>query len=194
MVDQPGPPGAPRIQQKLESAYRELLEALWFAHQVFKKDGRDGVRVACHAVARFIWVRHENPELAALRQALLDFDRGVMPELLSRDPASKERSRSSQREHVRCLASPCLEVLVELGEPLEQAAAHVARRVSRWAGLGRLTVTARTVQNWREAHRASEQTARRHFESIRDYILSLSNPRAEVERLLSEGPPDVPES
>ncbi len=141
MVDQPGPPGAPPNQQDLDSAYRELLEALWFAHQVFKKNGREGVRVACHAVARLIWVRHENPELAApllaLRQALIDFDRGVTPELLSRDPASKERSRSSQKEHVRCLASACLDVLVELGSPLEEAAAHVARRVGQWPGLGR---------------------------------------------------------
>src|SRR5947208_8002774 len=108
VVDQPGPPGAPPNQQELEVAYRELLEALWFAHQVFKKNGREGVRVACHAVARFLWVRHENPELAApflaFRQALFDFDRGVTPELLSRDPASKERSRSSQKENVRCLA------------------------------------------------------------------------------------------
>ena len=83
---------------------------------------------------------------------------------------------------------------MELGDPLEQAATHVARRVGQWPGLGSQTVAARTVQNWREAHRASEQAARRQFESVREHLLSLPNPRAEVERLLSEGPPDVPES
>jgi hypothetical protein len=49
------------------------------------------------AVARFIAVRHENPELAApflaLHAALEDVERGVQPELFSHDPTLRKRSR-----------------------------------------------------------------------------------------------------
>jgi hypothetical protein len=114
-----GPPrGAPPFKS-LFSAYRELLEGLWYAHKEFteKRDaGHEEVRIACQAVARFIAVRHENPELAApflaMRQALTDLDNGKETEILSSNPNDMKRSRSGQKGHLKAVASACLELLV----------------------------------------------------------------------------------
>ena len=53
----------------------------------------------------------------------------------------------------RRLASVCLEVLVEMDEPLETAAVYVARHVNKWPGIGPQEVTGNTIQNWRERER-----------------------------------------
>ena len=198
MVDE-GPRGAPPYQN-LEAANAELLTGLWYALHLFKTEddaGREGVRTACHAVARFIAVRHENPELAApflaMRQALIDRDRGVESELLSRTGA-KERSRSGQRVHLHRLASVCLEVLVEVNESLENAAAYVARHVNKWPGIGPQELTGNTIQNWRERERREFGPERAKFDALRSELLQRENPKAEVDRLLSGGPPGIPES
>jgi hypothetical protein len=198
VVDE-GPRGAPPYQN-LETAYAELLTGLWYALHLFKTEndaGREGVRTACHAVARFIAVRHENPELAApflaIRQALIDLDSGVESELLSRRGA-KERSRSGQRVHLHRLASVCLEVLVEMNEPLEIAANYVARNVNRWPGIGPQEVTGNTIQNWRERERREFGPERAKFDVLRAELLQLDNPKGEVDRLLRGGPPGIPES
>jgi len=71
--DPNGPAGAPPWQS-LRSANRELLETLYYAFTEFKNKGdggREGVRLACQAAARFIGVRHENPELAVPFLAIL---------------------------------------------------------------------------------------------------------------------------
>jgi hypothetical protein len=133
------PPGAPPFKGRI-AAERELMEALWYASKTFREEGDgglEGCKIACRAVARFVAVRHHNPELAApliaLRAALQDVERGVTPELFSTDPVLRKRSRSSQRKHLQMLASVALEVLMLLGDAQEQAAAEVARafRVGR---------------------------------------------------------------
>jgi hypothetical protein len=191
------PPGAP-AKHDLEQASTELLTGLWYAFHLFKTKGdagREGVRTACHAVARFIAVRHENPELAvpflALRQALIDWEKGIKTELLSTDPP-EERSRSSLKAHLKRMASACLEVLVVRKENLEIAATKVARHVAKWPGIGEQKVTAKTIQNWRDRERAKSGTERAAFDAIVRYIGGLENPIADVERLLKEGPPDAP--
>src|SRR3954464_3071726 len=112
------PAGAPPWKSRT-AAYRQLLESLWYASETFRGEGDgglEGAKLACHAVGHFIAVRHENPELAApfsaLHAALLDIERGVEPELFSRDPSLKRRSRSSQRRHLRVLATAAVDVLM----------------------------------------------------------------------------------
>jgi hypothetical protein len=117
------PAGAPQFKSRA-SAERELLRSLWYAAEVFLEEGDGGIegcKIACQAVARFIGVRHQNPELAApflaLRAALEDVERGVRPDLFSMDPGLRKRSRSSQRKHLQMLASVALDVLMLLGDP-----------------------------------------------------------------------------
>jgi hypothetical protein len=195
--EQSHPAGAPP-QQNLETAYTEFLTALWYAFELFKTKGdggREGVCTACQAAARFIAVRHENPELAApflvLRQALIDWENGIQTELLPTASAAK-RSRSGLKAHLKRMASACLEVLVDQNEPLETAAAKVARHVDKWPGIGSQKVTANTIQNWRDRERAKAPDDKAHFVAICHHILGLKNPIAEIERLLREGPPDAP--
>jgi hypothetical protein len=79
--------------------------------------GLEGAKLACRAVARFIAVRHENPELAApflaIMQSFTDLERGLEPPLFSTKPRPRERERSSQRKHLQMLAAVALEVLAE---------------------------------------------------------------------------------
>src|SRR5687768_15509045 len=77
------PAGAPPFKGRI-AAERELMESLWHASETFREEGDgglEGCKIACRAVARFIAVRHQNPELAApllaLHAALQDVERGV---------------------------------------------------------------------------------------------------------------------
>jgi hypothetical protein len=200
LPDKPkAPPGAPGWKS-LRSAYTEFLRSLYYAHVRFKNEGdsgREGARLACHAAARFIAVRHENPELSApflaIHQALADFDQGVQAELLATEPM--KRSRSRQKAHLKRMASACLEVLVKKGVPLKVAGRQVATRVAKWPNIGEQKISATTIENWREAERRrSPGAARSHFDQLCEYILSLKDPVKEAERLLLEGPPDAPKS
>jgi hypothetical protein len=194
----PEPPGgAPPFKSRV-SAYKELLQALNYAYLQFKEKGdggREGVRLACQAVARFIAVRHEDPQLAApllaMRQALIDHDRGIESELFAKPT---KRSRSGLKAHLKCCASVCLEVLVERGEPLGIAAAKVARHVAKWPSIGEQKISATTVQNWREAERRHSGAEREDFDNLRKHILSQADPVAVVKRFLDDGPPDAPRS
>jgi len=196
-VSDQAPRGAPPYQE-LGDAYHELLQALWYAHQVFASKGdagREGVRIACQAVVRFIAVRHENPELAApllaVRQALQDWENGIETELLAKNPQEMERSRSGQKRHLKAMASACLEVLGDhMG--LAAAARHVAKHVGAWSGIGAQAVTCTTVQNWRTEERAVPASANSPFWLMVADWRSRENPRAEVERLLRDGPPGIP--
>lgn len=150
-----GPRGAPP-KKDLPDAYRELLEALFYANKVFdeKEDcGREGIVIACHAVVRFIAVNHENPllvaPLLAMRAALLDLQNGIANPIIDPSSGDGRRSRSSLKKHAISLAAVCLEALVELGDPVEEAASRVARHAGEWRGMGDQPVTANTVKNWR---------------------------------------------
>jgi hypothetical protein len=84
------PAGAPEFKAH-RAAYRELLQALWYAYDKFENEGDgglEGAKLACRAVARFIGVRHENPSLAApflmIMQSFNDLERGLEPPLLLR--------------------------------------------------------------------------------------------------------------
>jgi hypothetical protein len=198
-INDPKPPAGAPPWQSLRSAYKELLEGLYYAFTQFKNEGdsgREGVRLACHAVARFIAVRHENPELAvpllALHQALVDRDRGVQTELLATEPM--QRSRSNLKAHLKRMASACLEILVKKAVPLEVAAKQVARGVAKWPNIGEQQITAKTIRNWREMERSRSGPLRNHFDKLCSHILSLDDPKAEIERLLRDGPPDAPKS
>ena len=132
------PAGAPPLKGRI-AAERELMESLWYASEAFREEGDgglEGCKIACRAVARFIAVRHRNPELAAplltLHSALEDVERGVTPELFSTNPAVRRRSRSSQRKHLQMLASLALDVLMHLRNSQDQAAAEL--RAPCWIG------------------------------------------------------------
>jgi hypothetical protein len=167
------PAGAPPFQE-LESAYNELLAGLWYASEPFVNEGDgglEGCKIACQAVARFVAVRHQNPELAApllaLRAGLQDVERGVTPELFSTEPTLRKRSRSSQRKHLQMLASVALDVLMLLGDAQELAAAKVARAAGKWPGFEPSAVTPVTVKNWRNQILAQSPAERAHFDQLR---------------------------
>jgi hypothetical protein len=171
------------------------MESLWYASEAFRDEGDGGIegaKIACKAVARFIAVRHQNPELAApflaLRAALEDVERGVQPELFSHDPSLKKRSRSSQRKHLQMLASVALDVLMHLRDSQDQAAARVARAVLDWPGFAPGHVTPTTIRHWRDQILAQSRNERTQFDKLRQFILAQPNPRLEIEKLLRDPP------
>jgi len=195
-----GPRGAPP-KLELPDAYRQLLENLYYANEVFKNkgdSGREGIAIACRAVTQFIMVRHENPELAAplmaLRSALIDAEKGIKSPILYPEAGDGSRSRSSVKKHLIAVASVCLEVLVENGDKLDEAASIVARRVANWPGLGDQNVNGRTIRNWREQQRALSADERKGFDRMKSDLLSHPDTRREVENLLKNGPPGIPKS
>jgi hypothetical protein len=188
------PAGAPPFKGRI-AAERELLEALWYASQTFREEGDgglEGCKIACRGVARFLAVRHRNPELAApflaLHAALQDVDRGVPPELFSTDPTLRKRSRSSHRKHLQMLASVALDVLMLLGDIQDHAAREVARAVQRWPSMEPSSVTPLTIKNWRNQILAQSPAERAHFDQLRAYLVARPDPRDEVAKLLAEPP------
>jgi hypothetical protein len=195
-----GPRGAPP-KKDLPDASRELLEALFYANHVFeeKEDcGREGIVIACRAVTHFIAVNHEHPLLAApllaMKAALLDLQNGVTNPIIDPSSAGGQRSRSSLRKHAITLAGACLEALVELGDPLGEAASRVARYAARWRGMGAEPVTANTVKNWRNQLRALPSQERKAFDLMRKDLLTCGDTRAEIEAFLHNGPSGIPKT
>jgi hypothetical protein len=195
-----GPAGAPP-KKSLPDAYQELLEALFYANHVFEDEedcGRQGIVIACHAVARFIAVNHENPHLAApllaMRAALLGLEKGVTNPIIDSSSGDGRRSRSSLKKHAIAVAGACLEALVELGDPLDEAASRVARYASKWRGMGDQEVTATTIKNWRSTLRALPAYEHRPFDLMRKDLLTCGDPRGKVEALLRSGPPGIPKT
>ena len=193
------PAGAPPFKGH-RAAYRELLESLWYASETFKNEGDgglEGAKLACHAVARFIGVRHENPTLAApfltIMASFADLERGLDPPLFSNNVKLRERERSSQRKHLQMLAAVALDVLMELGARLEHAALQVALGVQKWPAFGTQTITGKTVCSWRDKVRTQTHPNNRQFQQLRDHILGQPDPKAEIRKLLN-APPGVPTS
>jgi hypothetical protein len=195
-----GPRGAPP-EKDLPDAYRELLQGLFYANQVFdEKDdaGREGIIIACHAVARFIAVTHQNPLLVApflaLRSALLDVEKGISNPILDPRVEIGKQSRSSIKKQISVVAAACLEALVADGDPLKEAASRVARHVLRWRGIGDQRVTFKTIMNWREHYRALPEDERKPFDLMRTDLSTRPDRRAQVEKLLRDGPPGIPKT
>jgi len=189
-----GPAGAPPFQD-LQEAYRELLESLWYASEVFENDGDgglEGAKLACHAVVRFIGVRHENPKLAApflmIRQSFADLERGLEPPLFSRNPNPRERERSSQRKHLQMLAAAAMEVLMGLGTGRKDAATQVARAVQEWPALRGQSITATTVRNWRDTIRSIEDPRNSQFRKLCEHLLGRPDPHSEIKAMLQHRP------
>lgn len=195
-----GPRGAPP-KMDLPEAYRELLVALYHANSVFeeKEDcGREGIVLACHAVARFIAVNHENPllvaPLLAIRAAVLDLQKGIANPIVDPSVSEGRRSRSAFKKHAITVASACLEALAELGDPVDEAASRVARHAAEWRGMGDQPVTATTVKNWRNQQRALPPGERKSFDLMRKDLQTCGDTRGEIEVLLRNGPPGFPKT
>jgi len=194
-----GPRGAPS-KKDLPHAFRELLDGLNYANHLFetKEDaGREGIATACQAVARFIAVTHQPPVLAApllaLRAAILDLQRGVSNPIVDLNGANGRRSRSALKKHASTVAAVCLEVLVDLGDPVDEAASRVARLAANWSAWGGQQITANTIKNWRNQIRAMRADERAAFDLMRKDLLEHGGRQA-VERLLSDGPPGMPKT
>lgn len=188
------PAGAPPFQD-LEAAYRELLESLWYASQLFENEGDGGLagaKLACRAVARFIGVRHENPWLASpfltMMQSFDDLQRGLDPPLFSKNVEPKERERSSQRKHLQMLAVVATEVLRKLGIRSRDAGQQVAAAVQKWPGFSAQAVSSTTIRNWRDQVRRPTDVRNAQFQQLRDHILGQPDPMAEVRGLLRQPP------
>lgn len=204
IISHDGPPGAPP-KKDLPEAFREFLDGLNHANHLFETEndaGRKGIATACHAVTWFIMVTHQSPLLAApllaLRAALLDREQGVRNPIIDLDDANGSRSRSSLKKHASAVAAVCLEVLVELGNPVDEAASRVARGVSLWRVMrgqeGVKGITQNTIKNWRNQFRGAATNERAAFDGMRNYLLSRDDADAEVDNLLRNGPPGMPKT
>ncbi len=199
-VSHDGPRGAPP-KKELSAAFHELLEGLYYANILFeeKEDaGREGIATACQAVARFIAVTHQPPLLAApllaLRGAILDLEQGVSNPIIDLDEGNAVRARSSLKKHASAVAAVCLEALVELGDPVEESAARIARHVGNWRAIGKQPISANTIKNWRNSFRALSTDERMPFDLMRTDLLKLKDARPEIERLLRDGPSGTPKT
>ena len=154
--------------------------------------------LASHAVAWFIAVTHQNPLLAApllaLRGAILDLEKGITNPIITPGLDEGRRSRSSLKKHAITVAAICLETLVELGDPVDQAASRIARYAGEWRVMGDQPVTATTVKNWRHHQRALPAEQRKAFELMRNDLLTCGNTRGEIEALLHNGPRGIPKT
>jgi hypothetical protein len=143
-------------------------------------------------------VRHEKAELAAaflaIKTAFEDLSKGITPELFSVHSSVKERSRSSQRKQIQLMAAVSMEVLMELGSSRQEAARLVAKKVAKWPQLVANKITPITVRNWRDTYRSERGPLHHQFLRLTEHILGGTDPRTEIEWLLSEGPPGVPSS
>jgi hypothetical protein len=198
-VSHEGPRGAPP-KKDLPEAFRELLDGLYYANHLFetKEDaGREGIATACQAVARFIAVTHQPPPLAApllaIRAAIHDLEQGVANPIISPDATNALRSRSALKKHASTVAAACLEALVDLGDPVSEAAARVARFAASWSIWGDQQITANTIKNWRNQFRAMPTDERAAYDRMRNDLLEHGG-RQEVERLLRDGPPGMPKT
>jgi len=137
---------------------REFAETLRQAAWIFEKekDGRFlGSIVACRAVICFINRRGGGAELAGpfirIKEAFEDLEKGGKPKLFSNKTVpNKERSRSPERKVVQRLAAAALDVLHQLGDPLDISASKIARNVNGWRGMDAQEVTGATVIAWRK--------------------------------------------
>jgi hypothetical protein len=185
------PASGPRRPDEIELAFIETLrQAAWiFEHE---QDGRfRGSILACRAVARFIHQSDGGAELASpflhIAAAFTHLERGGRPRLFSKKTApARERDRSPERKHMQRLAAVALDVLVELGDPLAQAAATVARHVNSWPTMAAQQVAGATVVAWRKQQRQSKS---KEFEIIVRQTLEEPDPRATIQNLLQTGPP-----
>jgi hypothetical protein len=172
----------------------ELLEKLRQAAWIFEKmeDGRfQGSILACHAVAWFIHQSGGGAELASpflhIATAFAHLERGGRPRLfLKKTAPARERDRSPERKHMQRLAAAALDVLVELGDPLAQAAATVARHVNSWPTMAAQEVAGATVIAWRKQQRQSKS---KEFEILVQRTLAEPEPHATIQNLLRTGPP-----
>jgi hypothetical protein len=193
------PAGAPPFKGH-RAAYRELLESLWYASDTFENEGDgglEGAKLACRAVARFIGVRHENPRLAApfltIMQSFADLERGLDPPLFSKNVKPRERERSSQRKHLQMLAAVAMDVLMELGVHLEDAARQVSKAIQKWPAFCAQKIAGTTIRHWRDQVRTPADQRNPQFQQLRDHILRQPEPKAEIRKLLNH-PPGVPTS
>ena len=191
------PPGGAPPRMEMAAALREFFEGLYYGADLFKNKGDgglEGAKVACHAAARFIAVTVQNPDLAApflaIRQGLVDVEKGITPDLFATYPKAKPQSRSLQRKFAQLTASAIMKALMKRGAARGDAAARVARHAAQWSSLRAQTVTATTIRNWRDKHRSDDPNSQ--FQLMVQGLLHSENPEADINGLLEEGPRGLP--
>lgn len=91
------------------------------------------------------------------------------------------------------MAAVCLEVLVDLGDPVDESASRIARLAASWSTWGDQQINANTIKNWRNQARAMRADERVAFDLVRKDLLEHGG-RQEVERLLRDGPSGMPKT
>jgi hypothetical protein len=182
------PQGAPEFEHLL-AAFRRFVEDMRAAEFVFEnEDDVEGCMIALHAAIRLLAVRHLPTwrVLAEIHEAFKDLRRGVDPELFSRSAEQRPRSRSGRRKHAQLLAAVCLGWLMDKGDPLDQAARAVARRVNKWAEFSGTDVSHETIRHWRDAALSDQ---REQYDRILSELKKDPQARKRIEELLGSGPP-----
>jgi hypothetical protein len=129
-----------------------------------------------------------------MRAALLDLQKGVKNPIIDPSSGDGRRSRSSLKKLAITVAAVCLEALVKLGDPVDEAASRVSRHAAKWRGMGDQSITPTTVKNWRNQQRGLLPEERKTFDLMRKDLLTCENTRGEVEALLLNGPPGFPKT
>lgn len=176
-------------------AERELIETLRGAAFIFETEphGRlAGSKLACQAVARFLFVRDHPPVLAApflhMMKAFAHVESGGAPILFSKTSVSaRERSRSPERKQIQRLAAMCLDVLMTPGKvDRAQKASQVARSVNKWPGMQEQAVSGPTVVNWRKKLSRNSDA---EYKAMVAAALATPDPSSTIRSLLRDGPP-----
>lgn len=192
------PPAAPPYAP-IDVAYRELMQGLWVAYKLFKEKGDGGIsgcHTACHAVIRFLAVRHENPELAAafirMHDGFGSLLGGVIPELFRLERETSERSRSDLRKYQQLWAAVCMEFYMRQGESQVDAAKRVARAVGKWAYFKGDRVTETTIQSWRDQVKRPTDRRRANFLKIIEHVERRKDSKSYILNVLRKGPSAEP--
>lgn len=177
---------------------RQFVDNIRYATYVFEnEDAREGCAIACRSAAQLVKELTQNYRLTVpfmeVHEGFQDLiKKEIKPDIFEIKLKSRKRSRTSRREFTIMFAVALLDTLVELGDPLEQAARSVARGVSDWPEFRDAPITNTTLINWRKQRQFSESLSR-HRAAIKEDLLSdRKTARIRIQAFLRDRPPVSP--
>jgi hypothetical protein len=180
----------------IEAAYRNLMQELFYAHDLFKSKGDGGVIgciTGCEAIIHFLRARHENPELGnvfiQIMKAFKSAQEGKYSEQFEvrrpdTTPKSRARSQSRLRRDQRLWAAVCAEMRMKWGASREEATAKVARYVAKWPYMKDSRTTALTIRNWRNDFSQASHPAHQQYLLICNHVLARPDARDYLDGVL----------
>ncbi len=182
---------------EIEHLKEELRLASWRSMQ--SKDGGQAASIdALQQIIAFMERFDCSPAglsvLAIIAESIKVAGRGGQTALfLSRaEQTPSVRSRRDDVAWSRLYAAAILEAMILNGEPLDQAAAKVARGVAGWSLLKAAQLSASTIKDWRKAARRPNYRWADQFDQIAAEISKASSGDLHIPILFRRGPPGLP--